>query len=283
MLTKKGWERLVPQKNNRYWYLEHRARYEFCKSFVSNKLVLDAGCGEGYGSSLLSEVAKIVEAIDINKNAIADAQAKYKRANLRFKVMDCRALTFKDSFFDVVCSFEVLEHIKQPQRYISEIHRVLKKGGLFILSTPNIERNPLVGTNPYHVKEYSLKEFKEVLGAFFGNRIEFYGQHWPLKAKQFYNSFLARGIYKIKRRFGIKRLIPAKIRAKAEKIIFGYSIQEGLTAKDFVISTKNLDDAEQFIAICTNIHHREHRDSKDTKKYKLIGTQISADTRRLKA
>ena len=70
-----------------------------------------------------------------------------------------------------------------------------------------------------------------------------------------------------------KYLTEPKIRAKAEKIIFGYSIQEGLTAKDFVISTKNLDEAEQFIAICTNIHHREHRDSKDTKKYKLIGTQ----------
>jgi len=167
VLTKKGWERLVPQKNNRYWYLEHRARYEFCKSFVSNKLVLDAGCGEGYGSSLLSEVAKIVEAIDINKNAIADAQAKYKRANLRFKVMDCRALTFKDSFFDVVCSFEVLEHIGDPQKFISAIKSLLINKGFIIFSVPNSIRygrwEEIVNVPPHHITRWTEQTLKVFL------------------------------------------------------------------------------------------------------------------------
>lgn len=241
-------ERLIPEKSDRYWYFNHLARYTFARSFVDNKIVLDAGCGEGYGASILAGVARNVVGIDVDENVIERAYGEYKTPNLKFSVMDCCCPGFVSGSFDVVCSFEVIEHVKKCEQYISEIHRILKKGGLFIVSTPNKERYPMAGLNPFHEREFTLEEFRGLLEAAFDD-VNIYGQRCKLKARQLYHIPLARLIYKIRRLSGIRIRFSTKFRELLEKKLTGHSIQE-VRIEDFFISKNNLEWAENFIAVC---------------------------------
>ena len=135
--------------------------YNEAKQYIKDKEVLEIGCGEGYGASILSPLAKKYTGID-----------KYKTANTEnLKGVDFIQMTvpylngFKDNTFDVIVSFQVIEHIKQDDIYISEIYRVLKPGGLAILTTPNIEMS--VTRNPFHVREYKIAEFNKLLSTKF--------------------------------------------------------------------------------------------------------------------
>jgi ubiquinone/menaquinone biosynthesis C-methylase UbiE len=120
---------------------------------------------------MLSQVARNVIGIDNSNDALALAHGKYALANLSFAQMNATDLRFSNESFDTVCSFEVIEHIEDYDRSLSEIARVLNKNGKLIMSTPNhamaCDRS-FVGT-PYHVREFYLHEFRECLSEHFGN------------------------------------------------------------------------------------------------------------------
>ena len=103
-------ERLVPNKISpkSSLYVEHFTRYQFAQHFANGKVVLDAGCGCGYGSDYLSHVASRVEGIDISVDAINYAKQQHKRHNLNFSAMDCCDIKFKDNKFNVVVAFEFI-------------------------------------------------------------------------------------------------------------------------------------------------------------------------------
>ena len=82
--------------------IEHMQRYNFAKKFVKDKCVLDAACGEGYGSKMLSECAKSVVGIDVDETAVSQAKEKYKANQLSFVVGTIAKLPFEDNSFDVV-------------------------------------------------------------------------------------------------------------------------------------------------------------------------------------
>lgn len=143
-------ERLVPKDLNDPFYLEHIQRYQFAKKYIKEMKVLDLGCGAGYGSFELKKLgAKSVVGIDNDSKAIEYAISKFKIENLKFKIDNATNLSFPDSTFDIVVSFEVIEHIKDYRKYLKEVFRVLKKGGYFIFSTPNA-KGIRAGTSPYH-------------------------------------------------------------------------------------------------------------------------------------
>jgi 2-polyprenyl-3-methyl-5-hydroxy-6-metoxy-1,4-benzoquinol methylase len=173
-------ERLVPDKLELLeLHREHIMRYVFALPFSHNKSVLDAACGCGYGSFYLaSKGAKQIVGIDTSEEAIAFATQNYAKDNLSFQIMNCSNLAFADRAFDVVCSFETIEHLEDPTSFLFESKRVLREGGVFIVSTPNIEvyesDNSFAG-NMFHVREFTLEEFQSLLSGCF-NRIEIYGQ-----------------------------------------------------------------------------------------------------------
>src|SRR3989338_4180848 len=105
-------ERLIPSKfsNNSQLYIEHMSRYMFASDYVKDRTVLDAGCGCGYGSAHLSQFARKVIGIDISKEAIDYCNSNYTGNNINFKQMSCYDLGFPQGSFDVVVSFEVIEH-----------------------------------------------------------------------------------------------------------------------------------------------------------------------------
>lgn len=182
-LTRSGyaWEKgtsILPRENwdslERYLeYLRHLAEYMFAEEFVGNKSVLEIGCGTGFGASHLSKVASSIVATDIWQAGISLCQSQYSGdSNLTFIVADGGKLPFKSEQFDVAISFHVIEHIepKMVLNYLIEIKRVLKKGGRFVVSTPNSRirllpfQKPL---NPAHKKEYRDNELMKLLGGVF--------------------------------------------------------------------------------------------------------------------
>src|SRR5262252_5618642 len=104
-------ERFVPECTREIWY-EHWHRYQFASAVASGRRVLDAACGEGYGSALLARTAQSVVGLDIDAAAVQHARARYgKQSNLRFEQGDAIALPAFASPFDLIVSFETLEHV----------------------------------------------------------------------------------------------------------------------------------------------------------------------------
>lgn len=162
-------ERLIPIINKgAAFYYEHLARYLFSMQFVKHKSVLDTGSGAGYGSHLLSKYgnAKKVYGIDIDRKSVLYASEKYKNKGVTFAIDDVTKLkTIKNSSIDVAVCFEVIEHIINQQELLKQITRVLKKDGIFVVSSPNKLTYPT--GNPYHQKELHPRQFKKLLDTFF--------------------------------------------------------------------------------------------------------------------
>jgi ubiquinone/menaquinone biosynthesis C-methylase UbiE len=142
----------------------HLARYEFAVPFVEDQEVLDLASGTGYGGALLAQSARSVVGIDIDADAVAYAHDVYGSDNCRFRTGNGEAIELDDETIDVVTSFETIEHVPSDQKLLAEFHRVLRPGGLLIISTPN--QWPLEIAE-FHVREYDYQGFCEVLEKWF--------------------------------------------------------------------------------------------------------------------
>jgi len=180
-------ERFTPECVREIWY-EHVHRYAFAREFVHGRRVLDAACGEGYGSALLAERAAAVTGVDLSAEAVAHAQRRYTAGNLSFRVADGTALPFDDDAFDCVISFETLEHLREQQALLAEFRRVLAPGGFLLISTPDkaIYTDRQQNDNAFHVAELYRNEFEDLLGAHFpvarlwGHKLAFHSAIWSL-------------------------------------------------------------------------------------------------------
>lgn len=156
----------------------HLARYYWVIDHIKGKKVLDAGCGSGYGDNILAEYANEVVGIDISKNAVEYAIKKYKRPNLKFFSADLNHKLDTKEKYDVIVSFDVLEHIPKTDVYLKTLSDRLGNDGKLIIGTPNALQSLNYNTreNPFHVKEYSPGELKEMLKKYF-NEVQMIGQN----------------------------------------------------------------------------------------------------------
>ena len=157
-------ERFVPGIDDAELAMEHYQRYYSALPLVRGKKVLDAACGEGYGTALLAKAAAHVTGIDISPDAIARAKGSYSQeGRVRFIEGSIAELPLEDYSIDVVVSFETIEHVPEDiqHKFLDEIARVLKKDGFLIMSTPNKEvYSDRPGyRNEFHVKEFYREEF----------------------------------------------------------------------------------------------------------------------------
>lgn len=158
---------------------ENLDRYRFAAGHCGGKKVLEIGCAFGHGTALLAEQASEVHAIDLYRHALDHARTHCRRPNASFHEMDGSQLTFEPGSFDVVVSFEVIEHVEAPERFVAEIFRVLRPGGMAILSTPNgMQTLQADGStsDPTHLREYRPGELLAVLQAAGFARAELLGQ-----------------------------------------------------------------------------------------------------------
>jgi len=163
-------ERFTPECVREIAY-EHWHRYAFALSLVEGKQVLDAACGEGFGAALLASKAGSVVAIDIDAASIEHAMQRYNlQDNLGFRLDDVTQLdSLPDESFDVIVSFETLEHVMEHDRMLAGFSRLLKDDGILLVSTPD-KKNYSDATgveNPHHVRELYFSEFSELLDRHF--------------------------------------------------------------------------------------------------------------------
>ena len=171
-------ERLFPESAaNETLVQEHIGRYVFASRFVKDKAVLDIASGVGYGSYYLCEQgAALVIGADISFDAIAHAKNRGPLEGLHFVAADATKMPFEDCAFELLVSFETIEHIEQYKTFLSECGRVLKTNGLFLCSTPNKAMSVALGIhNPYHAKEFYPAEFRELTNEYF-SEVHCFGQ-----------------------------------------------------------------------------------------------------------
>ena len=219
-------ERFTPECSREIWY-EHWHRYVFARGLVCGKRVLDAACGEGYGSAMLAANAQSVLGVDIAASAVTHAQSRYgAQINLRFARGDATALDLPTASFDVVTSFETLEHVHAHDELVAGFARVLTDDGLLLISSPDkLAYSDISGfRNEFHVRELYRDELLVLLRRHFpavrlyGQKLLFQSVLWSLDEGA----------------------------AKASGYVAGTAAQDGASISD------NLDYAPlYFIAVCS--------------------------------
>lgn len=223
-----------------------QARYQFALKYAFGKIVLDAGCGTGYGTYELSKKAKKVYGIDQNIAVIKYAQKVYKNKNLSFQAGNLEKIRFPKNRFDLICIFEVIEHVNDYKGFLKELYRVLKPGGTLLISTPNksiyspYTKRPFY---PYHFHEFYLDEFKEMLVDF---KIEaMLGQSGK---NIFYPKWHPKSILKI-----IYTYLPRPLKKKI--LNYYIKLKQNKNKKIYLrkLESNNLNKARIFVAVCKKI------------------------------
>lgn len=161
-------ERTVPDvPDENYWFQRHVVAYRLAAAKAEGLRVLDAGCGEGYGAAMLAEAgAASVVAVDLDEATIAHVRETYPQVEAVHA--EFGDMPFEESAFDLVTSFQVIEHVWDPAAFVRSLRRVLVPAGELVLSTPNrltFTPDHDEPVNPFHVKEYAPDELREELHA----------------------------------------------------------------------------------------------------------------------
>ena len=167
-------ERMIPESVDAWTLWEHLYRYRFALQFVRGKRVVDVACGEGYGSAaMLRAGAAGVIGLDVSPETCIHARQKY---GVDARPADAHCLPLADASVDTVVSFETIEHLSDPPRFLDECRRILAPGGKLVISTPNKsvyrEHTP---NNEFHTSELDESEFASLLASRF-SLLRYYGQ-----------------------------------------------------------------------------------------------------------
>jgi 2-polyprenyl-3-methyl-5-hydroxy-6-metoxy-1,4-benzoquinol methylase len=164
-------ERFTPECVREMW-LEHWHRYAFALAWARGRRVLDAACGEGYGAALLAREGAQVTAVDVSAEALEHARTRYGEIpGLSFVEADVADLAqMPDASFDLIVSFETLEHLEAQDAMLAGFRRLLAPGGLLLISTPDrrVYSDQTGYRNEFHVRELYRDEFDALLGRHFG-------------------------------------------------------------------------------------------------------------------
>lgn len=257
--NKKTRERITGEDSgNSILFNRHLAAYKYAASYIDRKKsVLDLGCSDGYGSFLIAKISKETIALDIDKRTIEFARKKYNSANLKFVLGSALSLQWHNKF-GVAISFQVIEHIEDVDLYLRQVRKVLKKGGIFILSTPNRLLRLKNGEKPwnkFHVHEFENEELRIILEKYF-SKVEMLGLH---VSKDIYQAEKKRlHLRKLIARFDVLNLY-GKIPRGATDCFVGAirklnskkgNIERISNKNDFWVSKDNINISLDLFAIC---------------------------------
>ena len=154
-------------------------RYVLATGYAKGTDCLDAACGAGYGSKMLSGSAAKVLGLDSSDEALAHARTHYSADNVQFRQADLnKPIALESNRFDLVVSFETIEHLHRQQQLVKEFHRILRPGGVLIMSSPNgtVTRLANEPPNPFHTHELSNPELTDILASNSFTQEALYGQ-----------------------------------------------------------------------------------------------------------
>jgi 2-polyprenyl-3-methyl-5-hydroxy-6-metoxy-1,4-benzoquinol methylase len=255
MELKNTGERVIePENRHDVNYLRHMAAYAFALQFVKDKLVLEDGCGSGYGSYYLAtNGAKEVVGIDVATEAVEYARSRYNCKNLAFRQMNSTELSFSDESFDIATSFQVIEHIEDADKFLRQMTRVLKRQGIALISTPNKQTyspNTDEPENPFHVREFYLDQFEKLLSKYF-NKVEIVGVNPSPRLEEMekrVNSSFKTRVKKMLKRLGLSFVF--KMIPKGTEKVLNNPSEDIINASDFSVEKCVPSRSLDFIAIC---------------------------------
>jgi SAM-dependent methyltransferase len=224
----------VPEEN--YWFRRHLAVYEWIAARVRGATVADLACGEGYGSNVLAEAAADVVGVDANPDAHEHARLRYRRPNLRFE------RTLVESFDqprDAIVFLQTIEHIDDPGGLLDRFGEL---ADVSYVSTPNRLTLAPPGAdksdNPWHLREYTAAEYRELVGPRFAS-VELFGVFHARKLR----------LHELALKAGWDRVHPA-LRLTGP---FYDRFVPAIAASDFELRCEgecDLDRALDFVAVC---------------------------------
>lgn len=212
--------------------------YVIAEKYITGN-VLEVGCGEGRGLELVIPRAATFTAVDKIEPVIAKLQARYPSAT--FRAMNIPPLSgVPDNAFDRVISFQVIEHIEDDALFLSEIHRVLKPGGVALLTTPN--RKMSLSRNPWHVREYLPDELGSLAQRFF-SQVSVKGIAGNAKVMAYYEEN-KRSVQKITRFdiFDLQNKLPASLLRIPYEILNRWNRNKLKTGNDELVMQISHDD-----------------------------------------
>jgi SAM-dependent methyltransferase len=231
-------ERIVPDATPAGILALHLKRYDFVREYCDGADVLDAGCGVGYGTAYLAEVAASVVGVDVSAEAIAYAARRYAGPRVSFRQMDVTALELTNASFDVVCSFETLEHVNDAGAAVREAARVLRPGGVYAVSTPHVARTCASPANPFHATEYSPDDFAALLRGSF-EQVDLFGQR-RLETRR----------HRVLRRLDVLGLRRRSAFLRRASVVTGTAPTTDVTLDGVVIERDALERATELVAVC---------------------------------
>ena len=224
----------VPEEN--YWYRRHLAVYEWIARRTRGLRVADLACGEGYGSATLARTAAAVVGVDANPEAHEHARLRYEGPNLSFE----RGLVEDYSGpCDAVVFLQTIEHIHDPGALLA---RISAAAPLAYVSTPNrltlAPEGAQKSENPWHLREYTQEEYRELLAPHF-SEVRLFGVFHARKLRA----------HELALRLGWDRVHKA---ARITKPFYD-RFTPAIAASDFALRDEvdcDLDRALDFLAVC---------------------------------
>jgi len=223
--------------------------YEFAKPYITDKNTADIGCADGYGTQYLADFTTTTIGVDYSEVTITDARQKHAaKTNLTFKSGKVPPIPLETESVDVVTAFQFIEHIEQRKAFMEDVKRVLKPGGVFICTTPNVKMS--IARNPFHVHEYTFSEMQKEASSIF-SKIELQGLQGNETVNKYYddNSKWAKRILMLDP-LGLHKLIPANWLVAPYNFLTSLmrkNLKETnndtlkITTQDFYLTKDNLD------------------------------------------
>ena len=232
------------------WWGEHVHRYQTAAQVIGPASgILDLACGVGFGTSILtSAITGVVHGCDLAADAVAQAQQKYGGPRTCFSIADGTRLPFQAGEFDAVVSFETLEHVNDADGLLNEFARVLKPEGRLILSTPNAAMSPAGVRNPFHVREYTAGELKQLLADRFA-AVEIFGQRFTRFLEGRSGGALGKAVEAALYLRGPRKL-PLSIRDRISQLFTGLPHYPRPSDYDMVAAADDVVQCKTFLAVC---------------------------------
>jgi SAM-dependent methyltransferase len=252
-------ERVIPENSDKGFARVNLVRHQVAHLYAIGRMrrarrVLDVGCGTGYGTAMVASRVGEVVGIDMSEEAVAWTRSRNRLPNVEFMAMPATELDFPAGSFDAAYSIQVVEHIEEIELLLSEVVRVLRPGGTFVVATPNrLTYSPNGLHNPFHVREYDAGELRDLLVPHF-REVEVTGLHagldLALRPEVEDYEFSAR----------IKALRSALEEAPEDlrRFLEGWLVEDGFEGFDadavgphsFPISPKSIDTSLDLLASC---------------------------------
>lgn len=236
-LTLTGERTLPGIERENYWFRRHEAAYRAIAPFCRGALVLDAGCGEGYGAALLRrEGAGRVVALDVEAGVVAHAATRYPSVDVAHA--DLHRLPVRGGAIEVVVTSQTVEHLHDQAAFVTECARVLRPAGTLVVTTPNrLTFSPGLAApvNPFHTRELSPDELVELLAPDFAVT-RLLGVHH------------GRRLSRWERRHG--SLVTAQLAAEPDRWPAGVrTMVRGVRVDDFTLSPYGVDSSLDLVAV----------------------------------